>query len=162
GQDPDTLTNGGHPFIGTHTDGDILLVSDFSEGGSFSTVKIFRWTGDDSTGSLVPVTVDPAGTTFEIVNSAAESGPWVFTNKAGQTSPAAGEFLEEGVDLTALGLQGGFSAFLAETRSAESPTATLSDFVIGTFSLNSSATATPFSTLSAVGQSVAYPLTVTN
>jgi hypothetical protein len=37
------------------------------------------------------------------------------------------------VDLTALGLGGCFSNFLAETRSSTSPTATLSDFVIGNF-----------------------------
>jgi hypothetical protein len=37
------------------------------------------------------------------------------------------------VDLTALGLGGCFSNFLAETRSSQSPTATLSDFVIGSF-----------------------------
>src|SRR5262249_22718400 len=46
---------------------------------------------------------------------------------------AAGEFLEEGVNLTALGLGSCFSNFLAETRSSQSPTATLSDFVIGNF-----------------------------
>ena len=44
-----------------------------------------------------------------------------------------GEFLEEGVNLTSLGLGGCFSNFIAETRSSQSPTATLSDFVIGSF-----------------------------
>src|SRR4029434_3560435 len=47
--------------------------------------------------------------------------------------PRAGEFVEEGVDLTALGLGTCFSTFLAETRSSQSPTATLSDFVLGSF-----------------------------
>jgi hypothetical protein len=37
------------------------------------------------------------------------------------------------VNLCALGLGGCFSSFLAETRSSQSPTATLSDFVIGNF-----------------------------
>src|SRR5207249_10767306 len=36
-------------------------------------------------------------------------------------------------NLTALGLGSCFSNFLAETRSSQSPTATLSDFVIGSF-----------------------------
>ena len=54
------------------------------------------------------------------------------------------------MDLTALGLQGCFSSFLAETRSSQSPTATLSDFVIGNFPLCSLA-ATPFTGLSKVG-----------
>lgn len=124
--------NGGHPFIGTHTDGDILLVSDFTIGGSVSTIKVFRWTGDDATGSLVAVATPP-NSTFAIVNGGPISVPWPFTDKSRNSGPAAGEFLEEGVNLTALGLGGCFSNFIAETRSSQSPTATLSDFVIGNF-----------------------------
>jgi uncharacterized repeat protein (TIGR01451 family) len=161
GENPSVTTNGGHPFTGTHADGDILLVSDFTQGGSTSTIKVFRWTGDDATGSLVPVSTPDPTSTFAIVNGAAISVPWSYTNKSGQTQPAAGEFLEEGVDLTALGLQGCFSSFLAETRSSQAPTATLSDFVIGSFPLCSIG-ATPFNGLSKVGDSVTYPLTVTN
>ena len=37
------------------------------------------------------------------------------------------------MNLSALGLGSCFSNFLAETRSSQSPTATLSDFVIGNF-----------------------------
>src|SRR5262249_36876118 len=111
---------------------DILLVSDFRQGGSVSTVAVFRWTGDDATGSLVPVDA-PGATTFAIVNSGSIVVPWSFRDKSHNISPAAGEFLEEGVDLPALGLGGCFSSFMAETRSAQSPTPTLSDFVIGSF-----------------------------
>jgi hypothetical protein len=166
GENPNVTTNGGHPFTGTHADGDILLVSDFTQGGSVSTIKVFRWTGNDSTGSLVAITA-PAGTTFAIVNGAPISVPWSYTNKSGANQPAAGEFLEEGVDLTALGLQGCFSSFLAETRSSQSPTATVSDFVTGTFTLCTLA-ATPFNGVSKFdvarnqGDPVTYALTVTN
>jgi hypothetical protein len=62
-------TSSGSPFIGTHSDGDILLVSDFTTGGSVSTIKVFRWVGDDATGHLEAVAT-PAGTTFAIVNGA--------------------------------------------------------------------------------------------
>ena len=163
GENPNVTTNGGHPFVGTHSDGDILLVSDFTVGGSASTIKVFRWTGNDATGSLVALNNgNPiGGNTFAIVNSGPIPVPWSYTNKSGQGQPAAGEFLEEGVDLTALGLQGCFSSFLAETRSSQSPTATLSDFVIGNFPL-CSMSATPFQGLSKVGDSVNYSLTVTN
>src|SRR5262245_17918544 len=82
-------TQGGHPYIGTHTDGDILLVSDFTVGGSVSTIKVFRWTGSDSSGSLVPVTA-PSGTTFAIVNGVPITVPWSFTDKSRNSSPAAG------------------------------------------------------------------------
>jgi uncharacterized repeat protein (TIGR01451 family) len=131
GANPGVTTNGGHPFTDQHADGDVLLLSDFTRGGS-AAIKVFRWTGDDSTGSLVPVTA-PDGAAFAVVNGAPITVPWSFTDKGHNSGPAAGEFLEVGVDLTALGLGGCFSTFLAETRSSDSPTATLSDFVIGTF-----------------------------
>jgi uncharacterized repeat protein (TIGR01451 family) len=131
GENP-RVTTGGHPFTGEHADGDILLVSDFTAGGSASAMKVFRWTGDDRTGTLVPLSA-PEGTAFAIANGAPVTVPWSFTDKGHNSRPAAGEFLEAGVDLTALGLGGSFSSFLAETRSSQSPTATPSDFVIGTF-----------------------------
>jgi uncharacterized repeat protein (TIGR01451 family) len=131
-ENPNVTTNGGHPFVGTHADGDILLVSDFTQGGSVSTIKVFRWTGDDATGSLVAVPTPP-NSTFAIVNSGSISVPWSFTDKSRNSGPAAGEFLEEGINLSALGLGGCFSNFLAQTRSSQSPTATLSDFVLGNF-----------------------------
>jgi hypothetical protein len=81
-----------HPFSGTHADGDILLVSDVTVGGSGSTVKVFQWVGDDSTGSLVPITT-PAATTFAIVNDAPITVPWSFMDKSHHTGPEAGEFL---------------------------------------------------------------------
>src|SRR5262249_44638644 len=126
--------NGTGPFVGTHQDGDILLVSDFTIGGSTSTIKVFRWTGDDATGHLVAL-ADIPGSTFAIVNAANTALPWSYTNKSKTPGNVAlpGEFLEEGVNLSALGLNACFSNFLAETRSSQSPTATLSDFVIGNF-----------------------------
>jgi hypothetical protein len=125
--------NGGQPFSGTHSDGDILLVSDFTAGGSTSSLQVFRWTGTDSTGSLVALN-SGSGDTFAIVNAAPISVPWSFTNKNGATQPDAGEFLEEGVDLTALNLQGGFASFLAKLGPAQG-SANHTDFVIGGFSL---------------------------
>src|SRR5262249_25573220 len=70
GENPNVTQNGGHPFVGTHTDGDILLVSDFTVGGSTSTIKVFKWVGDDATGSLVALNNgNPInGSTFAIVN----------------------------------------------------------------------------------------------
>src|SRR3954451_8414976 len=163
GENAAVTTNGGHPFTGAHSDGDILLVSDFTVGGSTSTIKVFRWTGNDATGSLVALNNgNPiGGSTFAIVNGSNISTPWSYKNKSGASQPAAGEFLEEGVDLTALGLEGCFSSFRAETRSSQSPTATLSDLVIGNLAVCSLA-ATPFTGLSKVGDSITYPLKVTN
>src|SRR5262249_39824145 len=94
GENANVRQDGGHPLTGPHHDGDILLVSDFTIGGSTSTIKVFRWTGNDATGSLValnngnPIT----GNTFAIVNGGPISVPWSYTNKSGQTQPQAGEF----------------------------------------------------------------------
>jgi uncharacterized repeat protein (TIGR01451 family) len=162
-----TVGGNGAPFTGAHQDGDILLVSDFSVGGSVSTVSVYRWTGNDATGSLVNVTSLGNPNTFAIVNGGPTSVPWSFTDKAGFHQPQAGEFLEEGVDLTALGIQGCFTSFLAESRSSPSPTATLSDFVLGGLPLCNLA-ATPFNGLSKFdtstnqGDPVTYDLKVTN
>src|SRR5207248_5177306 len=126
---PNGNTGAAHPVTAARTDGDILLIGDVTIGGSVSTIQDSRWAGSDATGSLQPVST-PAGTSFAIVNGAATSVPWSYKNKSGASQPAAGEFLEEGVDLTALGIAGCFSSFLAETRSSQSPTATLSDYVL--------------------------------
>src|SRR5262249_30288050 len=60
--------NGTGPFVGSHADGDVLLVSDFTTGGSVSTIKVFVWVGDDATGHLQALG-DVPNTTFAIVNS---------------------------------------------------------------------------------------------
>jgi uncharacterized repeat protein (TIGR01451 family) len=137
GKGPIAKGNGTGPFSGTHTTGDILLVSDFTQGGSVSTIRVFEWVGDDATGSLVPLNSgNPiSGKTFAIVNGSNVTLPWSYTNKSKTPGNVAlpGEFLEEGVNLTSLGLNACFSSFMAETRSSQSPTATLSDFVQGSF-----------------------------
>ena len=104
-------------FSGFHTDGDILLVLDFTVGGSSPVVNVFRWTGNDATGTLTPVTA-PAGSTFSFVNSGPFSVPWSFIDKDGFTSPQAGELLRVGLDYNAVFGPNAprFASFLAETR----------------------------------------------
>lgn len=143
-------------FVGTHTDGDLLIVSDFSQGGAVSTINIFTW----SSGTLVLTkTLSPApckpnvgGSDFcGAVNNAfrqdlatkgksagqpiltpvtVSTGGWSFNEKTqGATSYVTGEFLEIGVDLNKIftGNLPCFSTFFSETRSSTSPTASLSD-----------------------------------
>jgi hypothetical protein len=122
----------GGSFSGAHTDGDLLLVVDFTVGGSTPVVKLYRWTGSDASGTLTPLSA-PAGSTFAVVNSGPTAVRWSFLDKSGSTSPQAGELLRAGVDLTALFGTSvpRFASFLAETRSSNSTTATLSDFALG-------------------------------
>ena len=130
----------GTHFTGSHTDGDLLIVADFSIGGGASTIQVYRWTGDDATGTLTSVNIpqkncDPTTGQSDlcaIVNSAdGVAVPWGFMNKSGQTTYAHGEFLEGGIDLVSVFGAGSvpcFTTFMAETRSSNSPSASLSDF----------------------------------
>lgn len=139
-------------FVGKHTDGDLLLVSDFSIGGAVSTINVFVW----QSGALVldltrsPAPCDPlnGGNNLcglvdnqfvqglnkkgapVLVATTTATGGWPFTEKTiGATSFVTGEFLEIAVDLNKI--FGAnipcFSTFFSETRSSTSPTASLSD-----------------------------------
>jgi uncharacterized repeat protein (TIGR01451 family) len=131
-QNPITLRPNG-TFSGMHSPGDLLLGVNFSNGGS-ATPSVYQWVGNDASGTA-QVFTPPAGSTFAIVNSAAISVPWSFTDKGGNTMPQAGECLEVGVDLTALGLNSGcYSSLLANTSSSTSITSSLTDFAFGSFS----------------------------
>jgi hypothetical protein len=119
-------------FNGIHTDGDLLLVVDFSVGGSTPVPGLYRWTGNDTTGQLIKVNA-PAGAAFAVVPTGPTTVPWTFIDKAGFTSPQTGEYLQAGVDLTAVFGQSvpHFVSFLSETRSSNSTNSTLSDFALG-------------------------------
>jgi hypothetical protein len=133
-----TKQGGGFRFTGQHMDGDLLIVADFSIGGGASAIQVYKWVGDDATGTLVLQSVpdkDCNATTGTselcgIVNTGNAVSPWGFLNKSGQTFFAHGELLEGGIDLNAV--FGAnipcFTTFMAETRSSNSPTASLSDF----------------------------------
>ena len=154
-------------FIGHHTDGDLLVLSTFQNGGVVPQVSVYQWscpgatTGAqcDSTGSLsvvgtaasadcingvdthgnaVPATTGNFCATVNPANGV--PSPWPYTEKPSDGSFVTpnqfggGTFFEGGLDLTNLGFGNAcFTSFLAETRSAQSTTATLSDFVPGSF-----------------------------
>ena len=133
-------------FSGAHTDGDLLVVSEFTGGGNVSTVNVYRWNGG-ANGSLgqIPVasgvdcrspstpTDDPA---CGAANTAPITTPWqtaAFTQspKVGNTLPIA-QFFEAGLNLTDSQLGGKcFNTFIADTRSSAELGATLFDFAGG-------------------------------
>ena len=157
-------SSGGTEF---HRNGDLLLISDFSNGGDVSTITVYTWdtgctaTNIPKTGPVSGVScgdanlryqassdaancnpVDPAITGFcGIVNPTnGTAAPWPFVDKTaiGPTHPAntylQGELYEGGVNLSFLGLAGEcFASVASETRSSQSTTATLKDFVLGNF-----------------------------
>jgi hypothetical protein len=138
---------GGGNFTGNHKDGDTLVVSAFTKGGTVSTINAYRWnggangslgttpvaSGGDCTSNPPPNNGDSACAT---ANKASVSNwPWLTynsSNNLGHTVDTA-EFFEGGLNLTQSNLGGKcFNAFLSDTRSSQQLNATLYDFGEGT------------------------------
>jgi hypothetical protein len=143
-------------FSGVHKNGDILILSDFTQGGGEVTIRVFVW---NSPGGAIDGTLDLVGAGFGCaaspnfcaeVNDAPTPSPWAYTPSKGPANifPRGG-FFEGGVNLTQLGISNVcFASFLAETRSSQSVDATLKDFVTGTFTLVPDVNAGPDGALS--------------
>jgi uncharacterized repeat protein (TIGR01451 family)/fimbrial isopeptide formation D2 family protein len=142
----------GSDFTGEHTVGDVLILSDFTNGGSVDLICVFEWnppgtdaiTGtdcdqggnDNLTLVAAGVDCDVADGTFQIcavVNAAVEHAPWTFENKDGSTDFGVGQFYEGGLNLSDMfgGNAPCFSTFMAETRSSQETDAQLKDFALG-------------------------------
>jgi hypothetical protein len=152
-----------------HKVGDILILSDFSNGGTTSTINVFEWVGSggDTNGSLQSL---GGGTNREcgvaspdnfcgVVNPTnGTTSPWPFTDKSGNSTFLNGEFFEGGLNLGQLSATIAnecFASFLSETRSSTSPSATLKDFVLGNFGNCTATLTTAPSTTSVIpGQAV--------
>ena len=148
-------SGGGTGFTGVHKAGDVLVVTDFSNGGSTSTITVYTWdpTCTKTTGSTAGACGDAnlrikgTSTNANCASAAANdqfcgivnptngtTAPWAYTDKSGNSSYLQGEFFEGGVNLTALGLGDRcFATVASESRSSTSTTATLKDFILGTF-----------------------------
>jgi hypothetical protein len=142
---------GGTGFTGAHLPGDVLVISEFSNGGTTSSIKVWEWDptctknapgcadnnlrilAEDDTANCA--SAEPADQFCGLVNPAnGTTAPWSFTDKSGNNSYLQGEFFEAGLNLSTLGLADRcFATVVAETRSSTSATATLKDFVLGTF-----------------------------
>jgi hypothetical protein len=148
----------GGSFSGSHHNGDLLIVSAFTNGGSVSTINAYEWQngalnttpvangGDCSSTTL---TADPTCATSN--TSAISNIPWLTENKAdgvGHTLQS-GEFFEGGIDLSAPSVNlanNCFNTFVPDTRSSQSLTATLYDYALGQLGeCTSTTTTTPVS-----------------
>ncbi len=140
---PDSTGNGTH-FTGSHADGDVFVVSEFTNGGGISSIKAYVWSGGALTGPVysgvdcldTPTGNDPICAT---TNRVAITPAWPHASKdnglTGSIPTAA--FFEGGVDLDApdFGFANQcFANFLANTRSSQSTTATLYDYALGELS----------------------------
>ena len=138
---------GAADFVGEHTDGDLLVVSEFTGGGTVSTINVYRWNGDDATGELGQdavasgvdcrnALIDPNDEACGAANRVAITTPWLTAAKTlnpavGHSLPIA-QFFEGGVNLTQSDLGGTcFNTFIGDTRSSATLNATLFDFSRG-------------------------------
>jgi len=134
----------GSHFSGNHTVGDILVLANYTNGGSVANFDVFKWVGSGGNVNGTLQTVENGGECGAEANDDAcgktnanlENSPWPFQGRdtaANKFGP--GTFFEGGINLSALELDTGcFTTFLAETRSSQSVDATLSDFALGEFS----------------------------
>jgi hypothetical protein len=127
-------------FTDLHAVGDILVQSNFTQGGTISNISVFKWVGSGgSHGTLDLITQTSADCVLNAsagdnacatVNTGNETAPWTYTPKFGSAGIfPQGSFFEGGIDLAGLGVAVGcFSSFLAETRSSTPFDAVLKDF----------------------------------
>ena len=147
-------SGGGFTFNGVHEPGDLLILSNFTNGGTVPTINVFQWdpvclgagkpaascadknlrrlANPGAAGCLTSSQSDPF---CAVVNNATIDVAWPFLDKSGNNGVIpAGEFYEGGLNLSLLGLADEcFSSVSAETRSSTSTDATLKDFVLGQF-----------------------------
>jgi hypothetical protein len=139
-----------------HKKGDILVLSDFTNGGVATTIRVFLWdpahlpASELVDGTLLPIAggltsdarcgvANPDDFCANVNNVDGVTAPWSYTNKEGANTFGHGELYEGGINLTALnaivpGIANEcFASFVAETRSSQSVDAVLKDFTIGSF-----------------------------
>jgi hypothetical protein len=138
-------------WTGTHTVNDVLVVSEFTNGGGVSNITAYRWVG----GANPLVQIATAGDCKSSAGSDAmcattNSGltpfnttittPWLTsdaTGGVGQTKIVPPDFFEGGIDLTKAFSGSGatapscFNTFIADTRSSNVTSSTLFDFARG-------------------------------
>ncbi len=153
--------NGTGGFNGAHENGDVFVISAFTGGGGTSGIQAFSWNqvglpnainggcasgvknpspGQCAATNLLllanPSTVCTSTSSYcAITNSSTVSASWASYSGGTLASPL---FFEGGVDITqAFAAVGGtvpcFASFLEETRSSQSVTAVLKDFLLGSF-----------------------------
>ena len=137
-QNPLVLTNGGKfassGLNGGRTVNDLLLSLAFTSGGSVADFLAYRWLPNGSGGyGYVDVTAQlPVGRVFVALNSNNVAVPF---GAFGVTTYVPNAFAEAALDMTALlggfdpCLSVGFKTIMVKTKSSQSSTASISDFI---------------------------------
>jgi hypothetical protein len=142
-------------FSGVHQNGDVLVVSDFSIGGTTSIISVYEWDSTCTAAGKPDSGCADSNLRLEETSTNARCGgavadpfcgitnptdgtlaPWAgdYTDKGGNHTYLKGEFYEAGLNLSTLGLAGEcFSSMVAESRASTSTSAVLKDFVVSHF-----------------------------
>jgi hypothetical protein len=149
-------------WTGHHSDGDLLIVSAFTKGGNVSGITAYAWSctglsgaACDAQGFLNLTPVADSGDCRDgahplndpicaVANEGTISTPWLTVNKTTVNhSLDHGEFFEGGINLTQTGFGDKcFNTFVGDTRSSQSPTATIFDYARGELGECASTTST--------------------
>ena len=151
---PGTPVGSTSTFTGAHEVGDLLVLSEFSDGGTGITIKVFEWVGtggDEGGGTLqtlvggdtgLPADCDDTGTAATVcanVNTAPildANIPWDYVGKNGTRNMATASFFEGGINLSALlPEEPCITNLVAETRSSFEVNAVLKDLAHSSFAL---------------------------
>ncbi len=137
-------------FSGVHKNGDIFVISSFTGGGGTSNIQILQWNSSCKSGVTKPVAGQCADSNLLLLaiqasTVACTNSPYCATTNALTTNSlwqgpiASPLFFQGGINLSYAvnGFDGGalpcFSSFLEETRSSQSTSAVLKDFLLGGF-----------------------------
>jgi hypothetical protein len=158
-------SNGTATWTGNHVDGDLLIVSAFTNGGGVSNITAYEWSDADGPGGnpgfLDTNSVANGGDCQSNLGgddicattngsaapglNAAISTPWLTANtddNVGHTLQPS-EFFEGGINLTNTGFGDQcFNTFVGDTRSSQSLTATIFDYARGRLGECTSSTVT--------------------
>jgi hypothetical protein len=139
--------NSNGSFNGLHKNGDIFVISAFTGGGGNSNIQILNWDSSCTSGSSKAIAGQCADTNLRLIavqasTASCNSSPYcavtnsVTTDTSWEGNLASPLFFQGGVNLS-FALGGGslpcFSTFLEETRSSQSTSAVLKDFLLGGF-----------------------------
>jgi len=184
-QDPDgTFDKAGTDTPADHTEGDVLVQTDFTTGGTIDRIQAYVW---DPPGGVefagVPVApsqgfleriatgadCDASAATDDFcgnVNRGPVPAPWDYDSKQEGndiTSFPRATFFEGGLDVTAvLGHSVCVGQLLGESRQSPSETSVLEDKVLTDFDVCAISVEKNGPTLSKVGDDAAYTVTITN
>jgi hypothetical protein len=135
-------------FTGAHVNGDVFIISAFTGGGGTSTITAYVWNSSCTSGVKNPAVKQCADANLELLANpttvCTSSSPYcAITNSTATASTWGGSlvsplFFEGGIDITQAFAGIGqtvpcFASFLEETRSSQSTSAVLKDFLLGGF-----------------------------